>query len=187
MREEAHLVFANEAAIQRALTGNPDFIALCHWNAHIDNAWFHRDATGALQCGLIDWGRVGRLTFGSILWGGLSAAHHGIWEEHLGELLDLFAEEYHTAGGPAVTGAQMMRHLTLHMAAMGISRVLAFPEVIRFRLPAALTASGPEDAIFETSDPARNSLHIYTNFLIFWHRHSFAEAIAGLPASPRYP
>ena len=29
-------------------------IALCHWNANIDNAWFWREPDGALRCGLID-------------------------------------------------------------------------------------------------------------------------------------
>lgn len=177
MRREAHAVRAAEGAIQRRLTGNPDMIALCHWNAHIDNCFFRAGADGALECGFIDWGRVGQITFGSVLWGGLSAADHAIWDTHLPELLALFAQEYTAHGGPAITPQQLQAHLTLHMAAMGVARVLAFPEIVQFRLPQCVEASGPQDAMFEPVDPARNCLHIYTNFLKFWHSHSFAEAL----------
>src|SRR5262249_46323369 len=152
------------------LTGNRDLVALCHWNAHIDNCFFWRDAAGDLHSGLIDWGRVGQITFGSILWGGLSAAHHDIWDHHLDDLLTLFVEEYHAHGGPRVTREELEFHLTLHIATMGVARVLAFPEVILFRLPECVNAGGPQDEMFLPVDPARNSLHVYTVFLKFWLR-----------------
>lgn len=167
----------HEATIQRYLTGNRDLIALCHWNAHIDNCFFRRDRRGGLECGFIDWGRVGQITFGSILWGGLSAAHHDIWDYHLRSLLELFVEEYRSHGGPAITAEELEFHLTLHMAAMGVARVLAFPEVVMFRLPECVDASGPLDPMFEPVDPARNCLHIYTNFLKFWRRQDFGGAL----------
>ncbi len=177
MRRDALRIHALEEPIQRYLTGNPDLIALCHWNAHIDNCWFHRDADGALHCGLIDWGRVGQLTFGSVFWGGISAAHHDIWDHHLDELLTLFAQEYHHNGGPAITVDELTQHVTLHIALMGVSRVLDFPEIVLFRLPEAVNASGPRDPIFATSDPARNCLHVYISFLKFWHERDFGAAL----------
>ncbi|MCB2079229.1 MAG: hypothetical protein KDE55_16230 [Novosphingobium sp.] len=177
MKEDAFRVREHEALIQRYLTGNTDFIALCHWNAHIDNCIFTRDEAGRLECGFIDWGRVGQLTFGSVLWGGLSAAHHDIWDNHLDELLGLFVSEYSGNGGPLITVAELRLHLTLHLAAMGVARVLAFPEVIMFRLPECVDASGPLDPMFEAVDPARNSLHIYTAFLKFWEREDFGKAL----------
>ena len=33
----------HEAAINRFLSNTPEFIALCHWNANVDNAWFWRN------------------------------------------------------------------------------------------------------------------------------------------------
>jgi hypothetical protein len=179
MERDTWRIFEHEQAIQRFLTGDPRFIALCHWNAHIDNCFFWTDERGERQCGLIDWGRVGQLTFGSVLWGGLSAAHHDIWDLHLGELLELFAREYRDNGGPAITPEELEFHLTLHMAAMGVARVLAFPEVVMFRLPECVNASGPRDPMFEpvACDPARNSLHIYTVFLKFWLRQDFGKAL----------
>ncbi|MET0238365.1 MAG: hypothetical protein ABW184_00575, partial [Sphingobium sp.] len=170
MARDAQRIREHEGAIQRYLTGNPDLIALCHWNAHIDNLWFWRDAEDAIHCGLIDWGRVGQISFGSALWGGLSAAHPDIWNRHLDELLALFVAEYHAHGGPLLTVEELEFHLTLHIATMGVARVLAFPEIIRFRLPECVNATGPRDPMFHAVDPARNCLTVYINFLQYWRR-----------------
>lgn len=182
MARDALRIREHEAALQAYLTGNRDLIALCHWNAHIDNCFFWRDGAGELHSGLIDWGRVGQLTFGSILWGGLSAAHHDIWDRHIDALLALFAAEYHAHGGPLVSKDELEFHLTLHMATMGVARVLAFPEVVLFRLPGCVNAEGPRDPMFLDVDPARNSLHIYTVFLKFWLRQDFGAALDRLLA-----
>jgi hypothetical protein len=182
LAQNAQLIRRHEATIQRFLQGDPRMIALCHWNAHIDNCWFWRDGTGELHCGLIDWGRVGQITFGSALWGGLSAAHHDIWDHHLEELLALFCAEYAAGGGPAITVEELTFHLRLHLAAMGVARMLAFPETIRFRLPECTRASGPLDLIFEpvAVDPARNSMHIYAVFLKFWRKYDVGGAVREL-------
>ena len=174
--DDAWRIRAHEAEIQRYLIGNPDLIALCHWNAHIDNAFFWHEA-GALRCGLIDWGRVGRITLGSALWGGLSAAHHDIWDHHLDELLALYAEEYAAHGGPRLSAETMLEHLTLHVAMMGVSRVLAFPEIIRFRMPEVVTLPDPLDPRLHAIDPARNCLHVFTVFLKLWERLDFGAAL----------
>ena len=187
LAQDAELIRRHEATIQRFLQADPRMIALCHWNAHIDNCWFWRDGDGIegggeLHCGLIDWGRVGQITFGSALWGGLSAAHHDIWDNHLEELLALFCAEYAGRGGPAITVAELTFHLRLHLAAMGVARMLAFPETIRFRLPGCTHASGPHDPVFEPVeiDPARNSMHIYAVFLKFWRKYDLGGAVREL-------
>ena len=187
LARDAQLIRRHEATIQRFLQGDSRMIALCHWNAHIDNCWFWRandrnGASGELHCGLIDWGRVGQITFGAALWGGLSAAHHEVWDKHLDELLALFAQEYAANGGPAITVDELTFHLRLHLAAMGVARMLAFPETIRFRLPNCVDASGPHDPMFEPVevDPARNSMHIYAVFLKFWRKYDVGEAVREL-------
>ena len=185
MQRDAFRIRQHEATIQRYLRGNPDLIALCHWNAHIDNAWFWRDSAGTLNCGLIDWGRVNQITVGAALWGCLSAAHHDIWEHHLDELLALFVSEYHEHGGALIAVEELERHLILHVASMGVARVLSFPEVVLFRLPEAATASGPHDPVFLRSDPARNCLHIYTVFLNLWRTRNFGAALDWLLARDR--
>jgi hypothetical protein len=182
MEHDAWKIRDNEGAIQRYLTGNPNMIALCHWNAHIDNVWFWRDEAQALHCGLIDWGRVGQITLGSALWGGLSAAHHDIWDFHLHELLELFVQEYHEHGGPRISVKELEFHLALHMATMGVARVLAFPEIVEFRLPQCVNASGPHDPMFLDVDPARNCRQVYVNFLQHWRRMDFGGCVDRLLA-----
>lgn len=173
MERDVLRIFRHEADIQRYLCGNPDMIALCHWNAHIDNGWFWHDRAGKLRCGLIDWGRVGQLTLGSALWGGLSGAHHDIWDHHIGTLLALFAEEYHRGGGPRLTVEELEFHLSLHMAVMGVSRMLITPDFLLSRLPEAEQASGPLDRLFEPHDTERTTLHVYTVLLKYWRRRDF--------------
>ena len=186
MARDARAIKRHETAIQRALTADPRMIALCHWNAHVDNCIFWRDAAGSeagkVQCGFIDWGRVGQITFGAILWGALSAAHHDIWNKHLDELLTLFLAEYRAAGGPLVTLDELHQHLALHMAAMGVARVLAFPEIIEFRLPECVDAEGPYDPMFHPVevDAARNCRQVYANFLQHWRRQDFGARLERL-------
>lgn len=175
------LVRDKEEALQRFLTGDADLVALNHWNAHVDNAFFWREAEaegrgGALRCGLIDWGRVGPITMGSALWGGLSAAHPAIWDEHLDHLLSRFVAAYADAGGPAVPAAVLERHLVLHVATMGVARVLAFPEIVRFRFPCVAEVA-PRDPALLAIEPARNCLHVYAVFLKLWHDRGITARI----------
>ena len=164
---EAQAIREKEAVIRAFLIGDPAMIALNHWNAHIDNAFFWHEGE-ALRCGLIDWGRVGQITLGSALWGALSAAHHDVWDLHLDELLGLFVEEYRLAGGPAITAEALEQHLLVHIGAMGTARVLAFPEIVAFRFPGIAEASGPRDPALLAIEPARNCLHVLTVFLKLW-------------------
>ena len=60
---------------------------MSHFNPNIDNAWFWRDASGALGCGLLDWGRVRQMNVAYALWGSLCGAGLDIWDTHLDELL----------------------------------------------------------------------------------------------------
>ena len=179
LRREALLVREREGAIQAWLTGNRAMIALNHWNSHIDNAFFWSEGED-LRCGLIDWGRAGQITFGAALWGGLSAAHHDVWDFHLDELLGLFVEEYRSGGGPAITAEALENHLMVHIATMGVARVFAFPEIIAFRLPSVYEASGPRDPAVLAIEPARNCLHVFTVFLKLWESRGLGDRVARL-------
>ena len=64
IRQVRHL-HRHDAAIRRFLYADPRFVALAHWNTHIDNAWFWRDAAGVLQAGLLDWGMVRQMNVAS--------------------------------------------------------------------------------------------------------------------------
>jgi hypothetical protein len=170
----------HEAAIKRFQQSDPDFIALCHWNANIDNAWFWRDASGELQCGLMDWGHAGQMNVAFALWGCLCGAGLEIWDEHLDELLTLFLSELHEHGGPRLPIAELKLHLDMYVAIMGLSYFLDCPSRILFRLPEAVQASGPRDPVFCKSETARNQLHIATTVLHLWRTHDFGGSLERL-------
>lgn len=174
---EAQRFLEHETTIKRFLHGDPKLIALCHWNAHIDNAWFWRDADGALQCGLMDWGRVRQLNLAYPIWGCLSGALPEIWDAHLDELLELFMGELHAHGGPQLDIAELRLHLDLYIATIGLAGLMIAPQRIVYRLPEALHASGPHDPLFAQHEQARNLLHIYSSFLNLWQRHDFAASL----------
>lgn len=168
---------ARQAETRAFMTANPDLIALCHWNANIDNAWFWRDDLGELHCGLMDWGHAGQMNLAFSLWGCLSGASLDVWDHHLDELIDLFIAEFAAHGGPAIAHDEMALHLDVYVAMMGLSYFIDSPARILQRLPAAIDASGPHDPVFRTSDTARNQLHISTAFLNLWQRHDFGASL----------
>ena len=60
LREDVPRLARHERSVIRQLAADSDYVALCHWNANIDNAWFWRRGDDVLKCGLMDWGCVGR-------------------------------------------------------------------------------------------------------------------------------
>ena len=65
---------------------------------------------------------------------------------------------------------------------LGVARVLAFPEIVEFRLPHCVNASGPCDPMFLDVDPARNCRQVYVNFLQHWRRMDFGGCVDRLLA-----
>jgi hypothetical protein len=177
LERDAQRLLQHETLIKRFLQSNADLVALCHWNAQIDNAWFWRDASGALHCGLIDWGHVGQMNVAFSLWGCLSGAGLQIWEQHFEALLTLFVNELHEHGGPPLALPELKLHLMLYAALMFLTYFIESPSRILLRLPAAAAAAGPLDPIFRSSDPARNNLHILAVVLSLWQRHDCGAAL----------
>jgi hypothetical protein len=100
LREDVSRVAQHEHMVARQLAADSDYVALCHWNANVDNAWFWRDADGVLRCGLLDWGCVSKMNMGMAIWGAMSGAETDMWNQHLDELLHLFVAQAHHYGGP---------------------------------------------------------------------------------------
>jgi hypothetical protein len=171
LRRDAVRFDQHQAQVDRFLQADTDYIALCHWNANIDNAWFWREPSGALRCGLMDWGHAGKMNVGYCLWGALSSARGDILEAHLGDLLALFIAELRDAGGPALDLAELQLHMDLNMALAGLSYFLDCPERIQFRLPQIAEASGPLDPMILARETVRNQLHISATVLNLWQRH----------------
>lgn len=177
LEREAVRLLRREATIKRFLQSERDLIALCHYNANIDNAWFWRDGSGALQCGLLDWGRVRQMNVAYALWGCLCAASLDIWDRHLDELLAVFVNELQAQGGPRLDVAQLRLHLHLYVAVIGLALMMDTPELILSRLPEAVSARGPLDACLRKNEVARGFLHVFTVFLNLWHNHNLGASL----------
>jgi hypothetical protein len=174
----AVLFLRHEKAVRHLLYADPDFVALCHWNTNIDNAWFWRDESGALHCGLLDWGLVRPMNVATALWGGLSAASLEIWDKHLDELLSLFIEELHAHGGPKLGMSELKLHLDLSVAMLGLSLMMDTPALVLSRLPEVVDASSQHDPVMHKNEVARTFLHVFTAFLNLWQRHDFGARLS---------
>jgi len=168
--EEAPRFLARDDEIKAHLHADMDYIALCHWNANIDNAWFWREPDGSLHCGLIDWGSVGQIHLAMALWGSLSGAEPEIWNDHLDDLLRRFIEEYAASGGPRLGLGLLRDHLELYVMMMGLSSLMEAPRRIRMEIPEPSVLSGPRDPLLERHDLARVQLKITANMLNFWRK-----------------
>lgn len=181
LAEEMPLFVEHQHAIKHFLTADPALIALCHWNANIDNAWFWRDENGTLQCGLMDWGRVGQMNVALALWGTLSAAEPDMLDEQLNSLLALFLREYAAHGGPSISLQKLQDHMFLYVATMGMAWLLDAPPIIRAQIPDLSPAHDRFDRRFKENEAARTQLHMLTNVLNLWQRRGFGRILDRIP------
>jgi hypothetical protein len=177
LRAEVPLFLEQAPAIKRFLQSRPDMVALCHWNANVDNAWFWRGETGELECGLMDWGRVNQMNVALAIWGCMSAAETEIWDDHLDELLQLFVAEFEKAGGPALEVAELKLNIALFVAMLGLAWLMDAPPLIQRHVPDLDQAKDRCDPRFEGSEVARTQLHMLTNFLNLWQTHDFGRVL----------
>jgi hypothetical protein len=177
---DAMIVYRRQQEIRRYLHSDPDYIALSHFNSNIDNAWFWRDASGELHCGLFDWQRARQLNLGYALWGGLCGAGFDIWRHQLTSLLQNFARDVHALGGPALEPTLLRSHLELYAATIGLAGLMETPELVLKHVPAAARTVGPLDPLILSSEAARSFLHIFTNFLNVFYRADFRGLIRSI-------
>lgn len=175
--DEAPRFQALAARGPQVLQSQPDMIALCHWNAHVDNAWFWRDAEKGLQCGLMDWGNVSQMNVAMAIWGCLSAAELWLWDEHLDELLELFKTEFARAGGAELDLHTFKLHLKIYIGMMGLAWMLDAPKLILAKVPDLADTTDRMDERIQGSERGRSQLLIMSVFLNFWHSQDMQEAI----------
>lgn len=169
LRDDVPRFARHERTIAGLLAGDSEYVALCHWNANIDNAWFWRDAADVLRCGLMDWGCVGQMNLGMAIWGAMSGAETQLWASHLDELLELFVGEVHRCGGPALDPARLRRHTLLYAATMGIAWLLGVPASIRRRFEAI--PDSRKHPLIRDDESVRAPLQMLSNLLFVWERH----------------
>lgn len=181
MERDALDLHRREREVRRFLHEDPDFVALCHWNANIDNAWFWREADGALRCGLLDWGMARQMNVGYSLWGSLSASGSAFLEGHLDALLGHFAAELAVHGGPLLDPERLALHFDLSVAILGLALMMDTPALVEERLPEVAEAEGPLDPLLERDQVVHGFLHVSTNFLNLWRCRDFGASLRRMP------
>ena len=167
----------HDAAIKKLLHSKPELIALCHWNANVDNAWFWRNAQGELDCGLLDWGHVSQMNVAMALWGSLSGAETELLNNHLDALLALFVAEFRSCGGPTVDVQELKFHLDLYIAMMGLAWLMDAPPLIQAQIPDLAAVENRFDPRFKKNETARAQLHLMTTFLNLWQTRDFGRVL----------
>ncbi|VWX54792.1 hypothetical protein [Novosphingobium sp. 9U] len=175
---EAMAIHAAQAQIRRFLYADPRLVALCHWNANVDNAWFWREADRSLACGLLDWGMVRPMNVAVGLWGGLSAGTTQFVTRELDGLLAHYCNELASHGGPRVTVEELGLHFDLALALVGLSLMMDLPEMAAARLPQIGNARGPLDPLIAADKVVQGFLLVSTNFLSLWEQRRFGRNLA---------
>ncbi|MDQ2627003.1 MAG: hypothetical protein M3Y90_08380 [Actinomycetota bacterium] len=178
--EQVPVIVQAEAAVWRHLAADPNHIALCHWNANVDNAWFWRDADDVLQCGLMDWGCVSQMNVAMALWGAMSAAEITLWNEHFDALVTLFVTELVAAGGPPIDPGELTRHVLIYAGIMGVSWLLDVPALIASRLGEAARTMTRYDAPIKHDESVRAPLQMLVNVLNLWQTRDVGALLTGL-------
>ncbi len=163
-------------AIRHELMSTPEHVALCHWNANVDNAWFWRES-GALRCGLMDWGCVARMNVAMALWGALSAASTDLWSHHVDALLVHFMDEFSAAGAAALDPRRLERQLVLYACLMGITWLLDAPAYIERQVPQLASVESRLDPRLRDNETARVQLQMLTNVLGLFARHDITRLL----------
>lgn len=177
LSDEAPRFTAYAVRIEQALSDWSDAIALSHWNANLDNAWFWRDRDGRLHCGLLDWGCAGQMNLAMAIWGALSGADLRVWNAHLDALLQGFVQGYARHGGPVLDIATLRLHLLLHAGQMGLNWLLDVPAWLQKHVPELGTASDRFDLRIRDHEAARTQLHMLCVFLDLWDRHDIGGTL----------
>jgi hypothetical protein len=177
LRHDAVRYLEHEPTVWAYLADHPDFVALCHWNANVDNAWFWRDADHALHCGLMDWGCAGQMNVAMALWGALSGAETDLWDNHLDELLGLFTDEIRRCGGPDLGLPELTRQVMIYVGIMTVAWLLDIPALIRKRFGDAAHTMTRKDPRIKDDESVRAPLQMLTNALNLWETQRFGELL----------
>jgi hypothetical protein len=177
LADEAPRFMSLVPVANKTLASQPECIALCHWNANVDNGWFWRNTEGELECGLMDWGNVSQMNVAMALWGCLSAAETDLWNNHLEELLQLFTLEFENCGGAALDIEELKLHILLYAGTMGLTWLLDAPPLILELVPELPEVQSRFDVRIRHVEAARAQLQIMTVFLNLWETQDMGRVL----------
>ena len=177
MHDIPHLLM-HEQAIRTWLFSRPASIVFAHWNANVDNAWFWRDDTGQRLCGFIDWGRVGRMSVAQALWGTLSGAETDIWDNHLEELVGIFAANFADLPPESrLDPAEIRLEIDMLASLLGTCWLLdAVPLILR-DVPDLASVECRRDPRIRENERARTQLHMLTVYMNLMQTRDIAGGI----------
>ncbi|OBA80801.1 hypothetical protein A9W99_16230 [Mycobacterium sp. 1164966.3] len=176
LRDEAPRLMQHNGFVLDQLAADDDYVALCHWNANVDNAWFWRDNDDVLHCGLMDWGCVSQMNMGMAIWGAMSGAETDLWNRHLDELLHSFVAEVRRCGGPHLDADRLVRHTVLYAASMGVAWLLDVPALIHRRFGGSAPSSHTDPRI-KGDESVRAPLQMLSNVLSLWECHRVGDLL----------
>lgn len=177
LRDDAPRFLDREPAVWEYLAGQADYVALCHWNANVDNAWFWRDTDDVLHCGLMDWGCAGQMNVAMSLWGALSGAEADLWDRHLDDLLRLFVATIRDCGGPELNVNMLRSQVMLYVGIMTVVWLLDVPALIRARFGDAAHMMTRHDRRIKEDESVRAPLQMLTNALNLWETQRFGDLL----------
>ena len=185
LRDDAPRFALHEDTVVRQLAADSDYVALCHWNANVDNAWFWRDDDRVLRCGLMDWGCVSQMNLGMAIWGAMSAAETDLWNNHLDELLLPVRHGSPSLRRPGSRPGSVARHTLLYAAVMGVAWLLDVPALLRKRFGADVPDSRRDPRIRD-DESVRAPLQMLSNLLNLWERHRLGDLLDAALAEARH-
>jgi hypothetical protein len=173
LAEEAPRFCGHEGAIEQFLNVPSRFVALSHWNANTDNAWFWTSAEGRLECGLFDWGNARVMNLGVALAGCFYGAEPTFLVEHLDTLIGTFCAEFELASGLPLEAEELKHHLALQTACSGLLWMIDAPAVIQARVPDLADVPDWYDPRVFADELVRTQLHMSAIWLTLWRLLEF--------------
>lgn len=110
---------------------NDDYCAIMHGNMNPDNTWFWRDEDKKLCIGALDWGGLSKVAYGPKLWWSFYAAEFEMFQDHMDELCQIFADTHEKEGGPKLDPALLRRDLCLSALDQNVGILGAIPMIFR--------------------------------------------------------
>ncbi|MCB2072942.1 MAG: hypothetical protein H6917_01435 [Novosphingobium sp.] len=174
---EAPRFCGHESAIERFLNTPSPFVALGHWNANTDNAWFWRGDDGTLECGLFDWGNATVMNVAVALAGCFYGAEPEFIVENLDLLIRTFTDDYERVSGIPLDPEQLKHHLALQVATSGLMWMIDAPKVVEMRVPDLADVPDWFDPRVFDDELVRTQLHMSAIWLTLWQELDFGAQL----------
>ncbi len=175
--EEAPRFCGHEDAIASFLEAPSPWLALGHWNANTDNAWFWTGEDGEIECGLFDWGNATVMNVAVALAGCFYGAEPDFIVENLDTLVTAFTGEFERASGIPLAPEDLKHRLALQMATSGLMWMIDAPKVIEMRVPDLAGVPDPFDARVFDDELVRTQLHMSAIWLTLWRELDFGAQL----------